>query len=240
MMTNSKNFLDINIVAADYFIFNNAYYVPSTDANIYDFMRPGFDFPSYGDKQQNFLFYKNQKPKQATVNIRMQGPGAMYQYGKHAFGVTTSVRYFTSGNNIPWEMPVFGYESLKYEPLQNIAFNDNSFDFSTAAWAQLGLSYAYNIYNFMDQSVSVGATVSKLWSYAGIYGEVSNVDYIVLNDSTINIKNLDGQAGYALQVVAWVWILGLFTQKRDMLGQRAGGTQASSSLKIIYTGLGFQ
>jgi hypothetical protein len=199
-MTNSKNYLDINLIAADFFIFNNAYYLPSADVSIYDIMKPGFEFPTYGEKQQNLLYYKNQKLKQATVNIRMQGPGAMYQYGKHAFGLTTAFRYFTSGSNIPWEMPVFGYESFSYEPLQNIAFDDYSFDVSTSAWFQLGLSYAYNIYNYLDQSISVGATISKLWGYAGVYGDISNADYIVLNDSTINIKNLDGQAGYALPV----------------------------------------
>ena len=47
---------------------------------------------------------------------------------------------------------------------------------------------------------ALGGTVSKLWGYAGIYGDVSNVDYIVLNDSTINIKNLNGQAAFALPV----------------------------------------
>lgn len=199
-MTNSKNYLDINVFSADFFMFNNAYYLPSADVSIYDLMKPGFEFPTYGEKQQNLLYYKNQKPKQATVNIRMQGPGVMYQYGKHAFGLTSSFRYFTSGSNIAWEMPIFGYESLSYEPLQNTAFNDYSIDIATSAWFQLGLSYAYNIYNYMDQSISVGATISKLWGYAGIYGEVDNVDYIVLDDSTINIKNLDGKAGYAVPV----------------------------------------
>lgn len=199
-MTSSRNYLDINLFAGDFFIFNNAYYLPSADVSIYDIMKPGFEFPTYGEKQQNLLYYKNQKLKQATVNIRLQGPGAMYQYGKHAFGLTTAFRYFTSGTNIPWEMPVFGYESLSYEPLQNVEFDDYSLDVATAAWFQLGFSYAYNVYNYLDVSISLGGTINKLWGYAGIYGEVNNANYIVVDDSTINIKNLDGQVGYALPV----------------------------------------
>jgi len=200
MMTNSKNYLDINIFATDIFVFNNAVYVPAADASIYDLMKPGFVFPTYGDSKQSVLLYQNQNIKQATANVRIQGPSAMMQYGKHAFGLTTAFRYFTSGHNIPWEMPFFGVETLSYKPLQNINFNDYSIDVSTSAWFQLGLSYAYNIYNFMDQSISIGGTVSKLWGYAGMYGDISNVDYIVLNDSTLNIKNLDGQAAFALPI----------------------------------------
>jgi len=200
MITNSKNYLDINILAGDYFIFNNAVYLPASGVSIYDLFKPGYQFPTYGENNQNVKLYSNQNTKLATVNIRMQGPSAMMQYGKHAFGITTAFRYFTSGNNIPWEMPVFGVESLGYKPLQNIAFDDYSVDVSTSAWFQLGLSYAYNVYNYLDQSISVGGTISKLWGYAGFYGDVSNVNYIVLNDSTLNIKNLDGEAGFALPV----------------------------------------
>lgn len=199
-MTNSKNFLDINIIAADYFFFNNAAYIPAADVSIYDLWKPGFQFPTYGEKQSNLLYYKNQKTKAATMNFRLQGPSAMFNYGKHSFGITTAVRYFISGNNVPWEIPVFGFESLKYEPLQNIAFDNFAVDFSTTVWMQIGISYAYNIYNYQNNSISIGASLNTLWGYAGAYGDVSNANYILLNDSTINIRNLDAQVGFALPV----------------------------------------
>jgi len=68
------------------------------------------------------------------------------------------------------------------------------------AWMEIGLSYAYNIYQFLDDQITIGASVRALWGYAGVYGEVNNVDYIILNDSTININNINGSVGFAVPV----------------------------------------
>ena len=124
----------------------------------------------------------------------------MFQNGKHGFAFTTSFRYLTSGNNIPWEMPVMSYESLKYPPIQNVNFDDYNMDFETQGWMEIGLSYAYDIYHRFDKQLTVGVSVKLLKGYAGVTAQVNNVNYIVLNDSTINFKNLNGQVGYAIPV----------------------------------------
>ena len=199
MLTNTRNYFDLNIIGLDFFAHNNIVYIPGNDYNIWKAMRQQ-DLPTYGESNQNILYYKNQRNKSAITNLKILGPSAMLQFGDHAIALSTSVRVYVSGNDIPWEMPVLGLEGLNYKPLLNVNYNDNDIDFSTAQWAETGLSYAYNIYKRMDTKITVGATLKMLWGVSGSYAIVNNVDYIVLNDSTINIKNLNGEVGFSVPV----------------------------------------
>lgn len=200
MIANTKYYLDINLVSADVFLRNNFAYIPASDASIYSLIGNS-DLPTYGpDNDMNFTYYDNKNLKSATLSAKVLGPSAMIQLGDHAFGLSTSARVFSSGNRIPYEMPLFGYYGMDESTLQNINYIDYDIDASASAWMDAGLSYAYVAYERFDQKITVGATVKYVWSYAGIYMESSNANYIVLNDSTINIKNLNGSAGYALPI----------------------------------------
>ncbi len=199
-MTSNKVYLDINLVTADVFIRNNFAYIPKEDFVIWDVFDKDYEYPTYGDYNRNVIYYKNNDLKDATINIRALGPSAMLQVGDHAFGITTGVRYFTSGNRIPWDIAEISYNGLDYTPLQNIEFDDYDLDFSTSAWMEVGISYAYNVIKSYDRQLTAGISVKKLWGYGGGYLKSNNVNYIVVDDSTINIKNLNAEAGFSLPV----------------------------------------
>ena len=199
LLTNSKNYLEVNVLTFNYFLSNDFAYLPAEDFSIWNAIA-GQDLPTYGERKNNFLYYRNRDPKNAVNNLRFLGPSASYQYGKHGFALTTGMRYLTSVNNVPWEIPVMSYESLSYEPIQNVNFNDYNLDFSTQAWMEIGLSYAYDVYRFLDEQITVGVSLRMLWGYAGAVSQINNIDYIILNDSTINFRNMNGQVGYAVPV----------------------------------------
>lgn len=199
-MTTNKVYLDINLVTADFFFRNNFAYLPKEDFVIWDLFDKDYQLPTYGEENRNIKNYENQDLKNATINVRALGPSAMLQVGDHAFGLTTGVRYFTSGNRLPWDIVEISYYGLDYTPLHNIEFDDYDFDFSTSAWMEIGLSYAYNIIKSYDQQLTVGMSIKKLWGYSGGYLETNNVNYIVVNDSTINIKNLNAEVGFSLPI----------------------------------------
>ena len=199
MMTNTRNYFDVNFVGFDFFAHNNTVYIPRMDYNIWKAMR-GDELPTYGEDNRNILYYKNQRNKSTIVNMRILGPSAMMQFGDHAIAISTAVRVIVSGNGIPWEMPILGIEGLSYDPLLNVNYDDYDIDFTNAEWLETGLSYAYNVYKQMDKKITVGITLKQLWGISGAYSVVNNVNYIVLNDSTINIKNLNGEAGFSIPV----------------------------------------
>jgi uncharacterized protein DUF5723 len=199
-MTNNKVFLDINLVTFDFFVRNNFAYLPKEDFVLWDVLKSGYNFPTYGDDDKNVTYYDNSKLKDVTINMRVLGPSAMLQVGDHAFGLTTGIRYFMSGSRIPWDIAELSYNGLNYDPLHNIEFDDYDFDFNTSAWMEVGLSYAYNIYKSYDSHITAGISIKKLWGYSGATIDVKNVNYVVVNDSTINIKNLYGEVGFSLPV----------------------------------------
>ena len=199
-MTTNKVYLDINLVTADAFFRNNFAYLPKEDFIIWDALKKDYVYPTYGEDQKNLTYYKNQKLKHATVNIRAMGPSAMIQIGDHAFGLTTGVRYFMSGDRIPYDIAELAYNGLDYTPLHNIEFDDYDFDMSTGAWMEIGLSYAYNLLKSYDQQLTTGISIKKLWGYGGGYMQGNNANYVVVDDSTINIKNFNAEVGFSLPV----------------------------------------
>ncbi|MEE4260623.1 MAG: DUF5723 family protein [Bacteroidales bacterium] len=201
MIANTRYYLDINLASADVFVRNNFAYIPSSDASIYSLIRDRDNLPTYGPNNDvNFEHYDNKDLKFATISTKVMGPSAMLQLGKHAFALSSSAHVFTSANRIPYEMPLFGYYGMDTAFLHNINYKDYDIDANTAAWMDVGLSYAYTAYEYLDQKITVGATLKYIWAYAGVYAESSNADYIVLNDSTMNIKNLNATTGYAVPV----------------------------------------
>ena len=199
MMTNTRSFLDINLVSGDLFVFNNFIYIPGSDYSMWDAVKTK-PLPEYGEDNNNFLYYKNQDLKSAAVNLRIMGPSAMIQLGDHAFGFSTGLRVFTTGNNLPWEMPIYGYEGLKFNDLQNVKFDDYNIDYQVNAWGEIGFSYAYNLIKYFDKQLTVGVSVKYLLGYSGAYADVKNIEYIVQSDSIINITNLEADLGFALPI----------------------------------------
>ncbi len=197
-MTTNKVYLDINLASADFFFRNNFAYLPKDDFLIWDVFKKGYQLPTYGDDQKSVLYYDNSKLKNATVNMRALGPSVMLQVGDHGFGLTTGVRTFLSGNRIPWDVAEFAYNGLEYTPLHNIEFDNHDADMVTSAWMEIGLSYAYDVWKQYDQQLTVGISIKKLWGYAGGYVAAQNANYVVPDDSTVNIQNLNAEVGYSL------------------------------------------
>lgn len=199
-MTSNKVFLDINLVSADVFLRNNFAYIPKNDFFIWDALKKGYEFPTYGEYNRNVIYYDNQKKKNVSGSIKVLGPSAMLQVGEHAFGITTAARVFISADKIPYDVAVFGYNGLEYTQLHNIEFDSKNANSNVSSWMEVGLSYAYNIHNSYEEQLTVGLSVKKLWGYAGGYVFANDVKYEVPNDSTVDIKNLTSEVGFSLPV----------------------------------------
>jgi len=200
-INHSKIFFDINLVSANGFVRNNFAYIPKKDVKIWDlFFGDPDQLPKYGRDSINFTYYDNQELKFANINIRVVGPSFMYYTGRHGFGISTALRFMTTGNRIPWEIPVFSYEGLKFDALHNINFADYNFDFASGAWFELGLTYAYDIIKYNRTQLSAAITVKPLYGLGGVASSIRNGNYIVLDDSTINFINVDGDMAYSLPI----------------------------------------
>ncbi|MCK4361082.1 MAG: hypothetical protein KAV70_05005, partial [Bacteroidales bacterium] len=199
-IVNSKLYMDINLITADIFAENNYLYIHKEDYKLFDYLKREPQFPSYGKDNQAFDHYTDNKIKHAFSNIRIIGPSAMIVNGNHAFALTTGVRTMVTLRRMPYEIANFSYEGLNYPSQFNINYKDYDFSLTSMAWGEIGLTYAYIFKKVYNNQWSAGITVKKLFSYGGAYMNINNIDYIVLNDSTVDIKNLDAEVGLSLPV----------------------------------------
>ncbi len=202
---NSKSYLDIQLVGADLFLENNYLYMPKEDYRFSNFFKAGYEWPThaedYGTEERIFYHYTNNRRKNVFINERVNGPGAMLVWGKHAFALSTGFRTVSSFHNIPYEIANFTYLGLNYRTQHNINYQDNRpFSGATMSWAEIGLSYAYTIYARQYDRISAGITVKRLMGLGGFAAKVRQIDYTVIDDSTVSIKNLDADLGIALPV----------------------------------------
>ena len=202
LLTGTKVFMDINIISGDIFLANNMFYFTrenktiqktlSADANIFN----SGSF-SWG---RTFNYYDNTRDKYFASNVKLTGPSMMLQAGRHAFGVTTTFRSFHSGNNIPYAVPITFYEGLPIEKYHGVEFNEDKYSMASMSWSEIGLSYAYNVYDLYSNRITLGITAKALFGYEGGYAIMHNTNYVIHDSNTVDFKNFDAEFGYALPV----------------------------------------
>lgn len=191
----SKLYLDVNIATADLFFENNAFYIHRKDYKPIAFLRSDQNLPEYGKDGLPFDYYRNDERKNIHLNAMLLGPSFSISRGEDAFGFRTAFRAVVSGRQIPYEIIPFSYEGLNYQPQHNINYNDDVMRITGMGWTEIGLSYARTMYRRGPDHLTAGVTAKFLLGIAGSYLDVQNLDYIVNNDSTLNIRNTRAEFG---------------------------------------------
>ena len=197
-IVNSKLFMDINLLSGDIFVQNNFLHIHANDYHLRNYLQKEPIFPKYGKDNQSFDRYRDEKMRHAFTNIRLNGPSAMVVYNNHAFAIHTAARTIISVNRMPFEIANFTYEGLNFPPQFNINYLDDDFRFGTMAWGEIGLTYANIFYKEYLNQWSAGITVKRLLGYSAGFLKADNIDYVVFNDSTIDIRNINAKAGFSL------------------------------------------
>lgn len=201
-MTGSRVFIDFNVVSINSSLSNDIIYFNKGNRTIRKLIN--FDTANFSNGEFNwgrtYTYYNNSKNKYITASLKVLGPSLMIQNARHAFGLTTSFRSFHSANELPYEIPVFFYEGLSFEQMQNIEFDDYNFSLVSMSWSEVGLSYAYDFYDLYSSRLTFGVSLKALFGYEGGYIAMKNVKYVVHDKTTVDFRNLDAEIGYALPV----------------------------------------
>ncbi|MBW6461048.1 MAG: hypothetical protein K0B08_10800 [Bacteroidales bacterium] len=194
----SKLYLDINLATADFFFQNNYAYIHKEDRSLFKYLSRNPQFPSYGEDDMPFDHFRGKNNITVYSSQLLKGPSFMLTRGRHAFALHTGARVLSSGFSVPYHVANFGYYGLDYTPQHNIEYNDDNVTAAALVTGEIGITYAYSFRKFSMDDWSAGITVRRYFSLSGGYMNASNVNYIVVNDSTINIKNMDAEFGYSL------------------------------------------
>jgi hypothetical protein len=194
----SKLYMDVNILTADIFFENNYGYIHRQDYSLFKFLSPNPSFPKYGPDELPFDHYTTKNPKFVYSSEIIIGPSAMISVGQHAFAIHTGARALTSAYNVPLEICNFGYYGLQYTPQHNINYMSSNVGSTALVMGEVGISYAYSFRKISMEDWTAGITIKRMFSIAGGYVRASDANYIVLNDTSINIKNLNAEVGFSI------------------------------------------
>jgi len=197
-LTNSKVYLDINLITTGFFLENNMGYLNKDSTSFLDLVQMAWN-KSYQNRNLYFVAYKNHNKKNFATSFRLQGPSVMIQKGRQAFALGVAVRSVSTGVNIPYQF-VTSQGNLTNLALLRNSFSDKNFSLSTLSWAEIDLNYAYDFIDRGNTKLSVGVGIKYLFGVAGAYVTTRKLDFSVPDGRTLNIKNYDGNIGFALPV----------------------------------------
>ncbi len=198
----SPYWLDFNVLGVEVFGQNNAFYIPRSDFNPTDLLRKDYVFPTYGKYDRSFLAKDGTFMRNFYTQNRALLPSGMFidVTRGYSLGLILQSREAASGDRIPYDIVNFGYYGLEHQAQHNIEYNDFNIYTSGLVWTELGLNIGRTIKRERFDLWTAGITIKYLWGHAGYYADIDNVRYVVLNDSTMDIRNLNAKAGIALPV----------------------------------------
>ena len=184
-MVDSKAWLDINLVGADVFAWNNFAYLGKGDYYVWDDIFRG-NIP-------NSLHRINGKERHAAGNVRVDGPSFTLSHGKNAFGFHTAARVFVSAEDLTEPTALFIKEGLDYSLQRQIDYTQQNMGAYGTAWAEIGLSYGRIAYQRGKDMINVGITAKYLMGIGHISMHLDELNHQVLDKQDWAISNVSGQ-----------------------------------------------
>lgn len=200
-IVNSKLYFDFNIIGLHINADNDFVYLSKDEYKFNRFLSTSAEFPKHGEDNRIFYDHFTEDPKNAFTQVKILGPSFMYTKNDKAIGVSTSIRNIVSGDQLPYEITKFGIEGFDYYPLQRINFIDNK-DAQAGAlsFAEISATYAQVIHKSNRDHFTAGITLKGLLGFGGSYLYLDNADYIVPNNDTLIVNNINGKAGVSLPI----------------------------------------
>jgi len=232
LMTGSRVFVDLNLFGVNSTFSNDAIYFSANSKVIRNIVFYNPDNFKNGEFNwgRTYNYYDNTNNKYISANVKVVGPSVMIQNDRHAFALTTAFRSMHSGNQIPYEVPVFFYQGLSFKQLQNIEYDDYDFGVVSMSWSELAFSYAYDVYRLYGNKFTIGVTAKGLLGYQGGYVAMNNVNYIVHDETTVDFRNLNAEIGYSLPI-------GYGTELESDYSPLIKGYGVGADIGFVYTKL---
>jgi Family of unknown function (DUF5723) len=194
-MSGQWAWMDINLIGADLFVWNDHVYVSGKNRSLLGEMRESIR-SSQGD---GFVFNESLAggDRHAFVQARVKGPAVALSLGKRSIGAFVSTRLGLSLTGVGNEIARFGYNGLTYRPQHGTRFESDGLRLITAAWTEIGVSYAEQIVAHDFHRLNVGASAKYLIAHGGAGLSLSNLDYTVLDTAVAMIHGASGSYGIA-------------------------------------------
>lgn len=179
-IVDSKVWLDVHIVGAGAYLYNNYFYFPKASV----WTRP---FPEGRDRHEESSVYRG------DFNADVWGPSFTLSLGRHAIGLHTAVRSFTDATRVPASIAKFIFKGINYDPQHNIDFYGENFNGTSLTWGEIGLTYGTIIHRKQKNLWTGGVTAKYLSGINSLAVDIESINYNVLNDSNLYVIPVTGK-----------------------------------------------
>jgi len=194
-IADSKLYLDINLFTGNVFLENNCLYISKRNYSLLRLLSRNPNFQTYGSGEI-FRDEYNSLDKYFYANVRINGPSAMMNIGRHAFGFYEGFRTTISANDVPYHTAKLLFGGLPYKQLQDKILPVEDFKTAKLVWSELAFCYAYSIIKNKLHFLSAGISIKYEMGLSGLYFNNINSEFSSTSDSTIVINNLNADYGY--------------------------------------------
>lgn len=183
---------EINFIAGDFFAENTYIYYPQNKHIVFNSITnnvpPG----------QQYLYSNSFGTQRGFGHALIIGPSYIKNNGNTAWGLHSAFRTEVSALDVPNDLAYMFYRNFHAPEIFNTRFVSTPFSFAEATWLELGGTYGKVIRESEDNYLKWGATGNLLVGFNGLYGDIQNLDYTVLDSSTVVFHNANGTIGRAI------------------------------------------
>ena len=191
---------DLNILGADIFAQNEFFYLNKKDMSVLKLIRGDVSLTKENpdDKIVNMSTQGDLSPLYA--NIRILGPAYMRVGEKYALAIHTGFRTLISGKSLPRSIMTFAFQGLEYKPQHDILYNHSDASIAALSYSEIGITFNHEIIRKRNNWSSLGITFRLLYGYLGTNIDIKNINYVVENDTTIDIRNISSEISFSAPI----------------------------------------
>lgn len=201
-MHHQKDWLSIHLITSDIFLSNDYLYLAKEEFTFKDLITGNFNIPmhetGYSMGERPFYIYDRKVNSRLDFDLKIQGPSAMFVKNQHAFAIFSGARAVVHMRNITPDLGRIIYYGFGYDPQHDEYYTLRNFNATTLTWGEVGISYAYQWNRQLFSNWNFGISIKKLYGVEGAYFHANDVTYNVINDSTLDLSNLDATLGFSM------------------------------------------
>jgi hypothetical protein len=189
-ISNSKTFLDINLIGAGIYANNNLLMIPNS--NFFNILTTGTTI----DRKKDVFFDQNTLNQKETINLFSKtfiaGPGFIITQGDHSGGLSFNNRGYAAINNIPYFIGSFAQHGLVGFPRQQGKdFEAKDMRFAAFNFSEIKASYSKTFYKKDKNILAAGISIKKFYSLAGAAANINDLSFNVHNDTALSVYKFD-------------------------------------------------
>lgn len=188
-ISNSKTFLDVNLIGAGVYANNNLLMIPNN--NFFSFLTTGTR-----PQKSDLFFDQNTLNQKEVINlysrIFIAGPGFIMTQGDHSGGLSFNNRSYAAIQNIPYFIGNYAQRGLVDFPRQQGKdFNAKNMRYAAFNFSEIKASYSNTFYKKDKNIIAAGISIKKFYSLAGGAANINDLSFNVHNDTALSVYNFD-------------------------------------------------